>query len=136
MIEERLEGSGFVLTVETEESVGYRCGVKADLLRALYIHLERRTVEYELTVGGALTRNGVEHFETIGQLLERLPKDAASFDIKFQGLRLEAEGAAGKMPSRPNPRAYATEDPWDLTNYRAQPRGEKAHPPTRLRLAD
>jgi len=71
MIEAKLKRSGFVLTIETEESVGYRSGLKTEALRVVYINLERRTVQYELTKRGAANRHRVEHFETIEQLAEQ-----------------------------------------------------------------
>jgi hypothetical protein len=136
MIEAKFESSGFALTIETKESVGYRSGLKTDLLRAVYIHLERRAVEYELAQRGAPSRHRVEHFETIEQLLGQLPTDTASFDLKFQGLKPESDGTAAKMAGRPRANTYTTEDPWDLTNYYAPPRSEKTHSPSGLRLVD
>jgi hypothetical protein len=136
MIEAKLKGSGFVLTIETEESVGYRSGLKSEALRAVYINLERRTIEYELIRKGAPSRHWLERFETIEQLAEQLPGSAPSFDLKFQGLSPEDSGAAVRMASRPTITSEATEDPWDLTNYHAGPGREKPRQSTRLRIAD
>jgi hypothetical protein len=119
----KLEGSGFVLTIETEESVGYRSGMKSEAQRTVYVDLGRWTVEYELTEKGALSRHRLEHFATIEQLIERLPCSAHSFDLKFQD---------------PNPDTVTfqtTGDPWDLTNYHARPTGEKPQRSIRLRIA-
>ena len=135
MIEAKLKSSDFVLTFETDETVGYRCGPKGEVSRTICVHLKQRTVEYELAKRGMLNGRRIEHFETIEQLLEYIPASASSFDLKLQGLKLEADGAAVETATRPDATA-PTEDPWDLTNYCARPRRENPHSPTGLRLAN
>ena len=134
MIEEKFKGSYFILTHETDETVGYRCGLKSEISRTVCVHLEHRTVEYELVKRGMPNENRIEHFETLDQLPDYIPTSVSSFDLKLQGQKFETNRAAVKTVTRPNA-ATMTDDPWDLTNYYAMPRGAKMHSPTGLRLA-
>jgi hypothetical protein len=135
MIEEKFKGSDFILTYETDETVGYRCGLKSEISRTVCVHLEQRTVEYELVKRGMPNENRVEHFETLDRLPNYIPSSASSFDLKLRGLKLETNRAAAKTATGPNASTMA-EDPWNLANYFAMPRGGKAHSPTGLKLAD
>jgi len=47
--------------VRNGEIIGYRAGSKGGVLRALYINLEQRTVEYELAQGGLPVKRRTEY---------------------------------------------------------------------------
>ena len=134
MIEEKLKGSDFILTYETDETVGYRCGLKSEISRTVCVHLEQRTVEYELVKRGMPNENRVEHFETLDQLPDYIPSSASSFDLKLRGVKFETNRAAVKTSTRPNAATMA-EDPWNLANYFAMPHEAKVQSSTVLRLA-
>lgn len=131
----KLGGSAFALTFETEEIIAYRSGLQRDVLRAIYINLKRWTVECELTQGGLPVRRRVEYFPTMVHLIEELPVTVASFDLKFQDLKLKDDGGAAAQP-RSRTSLTDTKDPWDPTNYYEKPRTGKPQELTRLKLAD
>jgi hypothetical protein len=131
----KLEGSAFVLTFETEETIGYRSGLRGDVLRAFYINLERRTVEYELAEEKLPIRRRVEHFPTMASLVENLPVTTTSFDLKFQGLKRKDDGGVFARPGN-RIRLAEVKDPWELTNYYEKPHTGEPQGPTRLKLAD
>jgi hypothetical protein len=135
VITARLEGSVFALAFETEQIIGFRSGLKGEVVRALHINLERHTVEYELLKGGLLIRRQAEYFPTLAHLIEKLPVTVDSFDMKFQGLRLKEDGGLDSQPRRRAPLA-ANEDPWDLTNYFDNPHTGKPHVEPRLKPLD
>lgn len=117
MISAKFERSAFVLTFETDEIIGYRAVSKAGLIRALYINLERRTVEYELSEGGLGVKRRTEFSPTVEGLIEGLPVTFDSFDQKLHGgLKLAEEEGVARYAGKRAPLARA-EDPWDLTNY-------------------
>ncbi len=131
----KLEGSAFALTFETEETIGYRSGLRGDVVRAFYINLERRTVEYELTEGKLQTRRRVEHFPTMASLVEKLPVTTASFDLKFPGLKLNDDGGVFARSRNRTPLAEA-KDPWEPTNYYEKRHTGEPQGAARLKLAD
>jgi hypothetical protein len=94
------------------------------MVRAVYINLKQRAIEYELTQGKLPIRKRVEYFPTLTNLMEKLPVTIDSFDLKLQGLKLRKDEWATARARDHAPRA-ATEDPWDLTNYFDNPRTEK-----------
>jgi hypothetical protein len=135
MIAAKLERSAFVLTFETEEVIAYRSGRQHEELRALYIDLNRRTAEYEVTQGGRPIRRRVEYFPTMLHLIEKLPVTIASFDLKFQGLTLEDNRRAAEQPKNRIPLA-GSKDPWDQTNYYEKPNTGRPQRLTSLKLVD
>jgi hypothetical protein len=131
----RFKGSPFVLTFETEEVIAYRSGAPDDAVRAVYIDLQRQTVEYEFTQGGKKVKHRSECFPDLEQLIQRLPVSVASFDLKFRGLSLKAdeEGAAS---SRNRAALSDAADPWDPTHYYEKPRTGKPEVIARFKLSD
>jgi hypothetical protein len=117
MIAARFERSAFALTFETDEIIGYRAGSKGVVLRALYINLERQTVEYELSQDALSVKRRTEYCPTIEQLIRNLPVTIDAFDQKLHGgLKLaDDRGTAGLARDSASP--AGARDPWDLTNY-------------------
>ena len=135
MIAAKLGRSAFSLTFETDEIIAYRSSSQGNVLRAVYINLEQRAVEYELTQEDLPTRNRVEYFPTLAHLIEKLPVTIDSFDLKFQGLKLkEDEGATAQVRNRVP--LGANNDPWDPTNYFDNPHTGKPHVVPGLRPVD
>ncbi|MBP1732109.1 MAG: hypothetical protein H6Q55_2538 [Deltaproteobacteria bacterium] len=136
LITEKFERSAFALTFETDEIIGYRAGSKGGVLRALYINLEQRTVEYELAQGGLPVKRRTEYCPAVAHLIEGLPVTFDAFDQKLHGgLKLAENGGpvpgTGKGASSARPK-----DPWDLTNYYDKSRNEEPPAGRRLKLED
>ena len=117
MIASKFERSAFTLGFETDEIIGYRLGSKGSILRALYINLEQKTVEYELSQEGLTAKRRTEYCPTMEQLIKDLPVTIDAFDQKLHGgLKLASDRRAVGlvMDNTPPP---GVRDPWDLTNY-------------------
>jgi hypothetical protein len=135
MVITMFQRSVFALAFETDEILGYRSGPQGDVLRALSIDLKRGIVEYELTHKGLPTKRHVEYSPNLSRLVEKLPLTVDSFDLKFQGLKLNEERTP-VIRAKERVLLAETEDPWDLTNYYEKSRTKEQQGESHLKLAE